>query len=141
MTEQNTSSETVQASHVVDPEQHFQDFLERRANLDPALADACPETRAEDPEPASTLSEAQLAANRANAKLSTGPTSPTGRAKSSRNNFRHGLTQNEGSIILLETESVEEYNEALLGFLDEWKPATPTERDLVERLAGRLSPL
>ena len=139
MTEQHTHSEDspVEAAHVAESEHHFQHFMERRADLDSALAEACPETHAEDPESRSTISEAQLAANRVNAKLSHGPVTEAGRAKSSRNNFRHGLTQNEGSIILLESESPEEYNEALLGFLNEWKPATPTERDLVERLAGR----
>ena len=34
----------------------------------------------------------QVAANRANAARSTGPRTPAGRAKSSRNAFRHGLS-------------------------------------------------
>jgi hypothetical protein len=85
----------------------------------------------------SQLSEAQLAANRANAKLSTGPTTPEGRAISARNNFRHGLTQVEGDLILLETESKDEYSRALAEFQAEWQPVTATERDLVERLASR----
>jgi hypothetical protein len=128
-------AESQQLAEIRDRE--FHDFMERRAAGDPALAESFPETNPEDPTPEFTVSELQLAANRANAKLSTGPTSPTGKAKSARNNFRHGLTQNEGDIILLETESQDDYNEALLAFLDEWKPATATERDLVERLAGR----
>lgn len=36
--------------------------------------------------------ERQIAANRANALRSTGPRSPTGRSKSSRNAYRHGLS-------------------------------------------------
>jgi hypothetical protein len=127
----------VEEGHVAESE-HFaqirerdmQEFMARRAARDAA---AHPPLVV----PESTISEAQLAANRANAKLSTGPITIEGKAKSSRNNFRHGLTQNEGNIILLETKSQDEYNEALQDFLDEWKPATPTERDLVERLAGR----
>jgi hypothetical protein len=146
MTEEYSRPENPAASELIDPveesrpaeskhsaeirERDMQQFMARRAARD-ATVNPTPAV----PEP--TISEAQLAANRANAKLSTGPTSSTGKAASSRNNFRHGLTQNEGNIILLETESQEDYNEALLAFLDEWKPATPTERDLVERLAGR----
>jgi hypothetical protein len=37
-------------------------------------------------------SEKQIAANRANAKRSTGPKSPAGKMASSRNAFRHGLS-------------------------------------------------
>jgi hypothetical protein len=36
--------------------------------------------------------EKQIAANRANAKRSTGPRTAAGRAKSSRNSYRHGLS-------------------------------------------------
>jgi len=81
------------------------------------------------------ISQAQLAANQANAQLSTGPTSPEGKAISSQNNFRHGLTQTEGDITFLEGESKEAYARSLAGFQKEWKPATETEHDLVERLA------
>jgi len=42
---------------------------------------------------------AQITANRENAKLSTGPTSEAGKAKSSRNNTRHNLTA-RGLIVL-----------------------------------------
>ena len=37
-------------------------------------------------------SEKQILANRANAKKSTGPRTAAGRAKSSRNSYRHGLS-------------------------------------------------
>ena len=37
-------------------------------------------------------SDKQIAANRANAKKSTGPRTAAGRAKSSRNAYRHGLS-------------------------------------------------
>jgi hypothetical protein len=40
-----------------------------------------------------TLSAAKLAANRANARLSCGPKTPEGKARSSRNSTKHGLTR------------------------------------------------
>ena len=87
------------------------------------------------PAPDSEISEAQLAANRANAQLSSGPTSTLGKSISSRNNLRHGLTQSDGELILLESESKDEYLASLASFQTEWKPKTATENDLVNRLA------
>jgi hypothetical protein len=81
------------------------------------------------------ISEAQVAANRANAQLSTGPKTPAGLEISTRNNFRHGLNQAEGDLILLGSESKEEYTQRRTGFQKEWRPATQTEQDLVDRLA------
>ena len=44
-------------------------------------------------------SERQIAANRANAKRSTGPKTAAGKQKSSRNAFRHGLSrQGSGAV-------------------------------------------
>ncbi len=83
------------------------------------------------------ISTAQLAANQANAQLSTGPKSGEGKAISAQNNFRHGLTQTEGDFVFLEGESQQAYAKSLAGFQKEWKPATETEHDLVERLATR----
>jgi len=82
-------------------------------------------------------SQAQLAANQANAQLSTGPSTPEGKAISSQNNFRHGLTQTESDLTFLEGESKEAYAKALAGFQKEWKPDTETEHDLVQTLATR----
>jgi hypothetical protein len=87
------------------------------------------------PTPSNQISEAQLAANRANAQLSTGPTSAEGLEISSRNNFRHGLTQPEGELILLDSESKDEFEKRRAGFQREWNPSTQTEQDLVDRLA------
>src|SRR3954454_8718126 len=50
-----------------------------------------PSTEAE-PGPKRQLSPAQIAANRANAKLSTGPTSDRGKAVSRLNGVTHGMT-------------------------------------------------
>jgi len=83
------------------------------------------------------ISQAQLAANQANAQLSTGPSSIEGKAISAQNNFRHGLTQTEGDLAFLEGESKEAYAKNLADFQREWKPETATEHDLVETLATR----
>jgi hypothetical protein len=83
------------------------------------------------------ISSAQLAANQANSQLSTGPSSIEGKAISSQNNFRHGLTQTESDLTFLEGESAEQYAKNLAGFQKEWNPTTETEHDLVQRLATR----
>ncbi|HSU57678.1 MAG TPA: hypothetical protein VLI55_00075 [Bryobacteraceae bacterium] len=77
-------------------------------------------------------SQAQITANRANAQLSTGPTSEEGKAASSKNNLRHGFT---GAFAILPWEKQEEF-ETLLGELRaEHQPATITEILLVEKMA------
>jgi hypothetical protein len=83
------------------------------------------------------ISPAQLAANQANAQLSTGPSSPEGKAIAAQNNFRHGLTQTEGDLTFIEGESKDAYTRNLAEFQKEWKPDTATEHDLVQRMATR----
>jgi len=78
------------------------------------------------------ISPARLAANRANAALSTGPTSETGRATSSLNALKTGLT---GRTILLPSDDVEAYQAHLARFEAQWKPATDTERALLQSIA------
>ena len=78
-----------------------------------------------------TISEAQLAANRANAQLSTGPTSPEGLAKSSRNALKTGLT---GSTVLLPTDDQDEYNRVLDVQFRTFEPATDEEHDLIQSI-------
>ena len=48
------------------------------------------------------VSKKQLAANRANAAKSTGPTSDTGKANSSRNSVKHGLASEKFTVVRLE---------------------------------------
>jgi hypothetical protein len=78
------------------------------------------------------LSPARLAANRANAALSTGPTSDAGRATSSLNALKTGLT---GRTILLPADDVEAYQGHLARFEAQWKPATDPERSLLQSIA------
>ena len=57
------------------------------------------------------------------------------RSAEARNNFRHGLTQSEGDLIRLESESKAEYAQRCTGFHKECRTCTETEQDLVDRLA------
>ncbi len=77
-------------------------------------------------------STAQLAANRANAQLSTGPTSPEGKAKISLNAVKTGLT---GRTILLPTDDVAAYEALIAEFTGKWQPATPEEQRFTQALA------
>ena len=75
---------------------------------------------------------AQMNANRANAQLSTGPTSETGRAISSKNAAKTGLT---GRTILLPAEDAAGYESHLASFREHFKPAGEAELNLVQSLA------
>ncbi len=78
------------------------------------------------------VSPARLAANRANARKSTGPRTPAGKARSASNALQHGLyslDQFQGFI--------DDNNLALSiadNFLAEHQPVTPTEHALVNQL-------
>ena len=78
------------------------------------------------------VSERRLAANRANAQLSTGPCTDQGKAKSSLNAVRTGLT---GRTVLLATEDVAAYEAHLERFRREWQPVGDRETELVQSLA------
>jgi hypothetical protein len=73
---------------------------------------------------------AQIAANRTNSQLSTGPKTEAGKAAAARNNIRHGLAS-ASAFQVLPTESQFEFDELLAAFRGEHQPATPTEAALV----------
>ncbi len=77
-------------------------------------------------------SQAQIEANRANSQLSTGPKSEVGRAKSSHNALKTGLT---GRTVLLPTDDVAAYNQHVERFFKDHKPATDAEKSLVQSIA------
>jgi hypothetical protein len=79
--------------------------------------------------------EAQIAANQANAQLSSGPKSEAGRAASSKNHLSHGLTYRGGMFILLPWESAEEFDHLVIDLKSEYSPRNRTELILVERMA------
>jgi hypothetical protein len=77
-------------------------------------------------------SQAQKEANYANAQLSTGPKTETGKAKSSHNALKTGLT---GRTVLLPTDDVGVYTQHVERFLLDHQPATDAEKALVQSVA------
>lgn len=77
-------------------------------------------------------SDRQREANRRNAQNSTGPTSPEGRAISSRNARRHGVLSEH--VVATDSER-DRFAMLVHELMQEHKPATRTEQMLVERLA------
>ena len=77
-------------------------------------------------------SAAQVLANQNNARLSTGPRTEAGKAASSQNSVRHGLT---GAFRVLAHEDQDEFDKALQSLRDEYEPYTEHQHFLVEQLA------
>src|SRR5690242_12094131 len=82
---------------------------------------------------AETLSDVRLLANQANAQLSTGPRTEEGRAKSSLNAVKTGLT---GRTVLLPSDDVAEYERHLAAYAEEFAPVGLLETNLMESIAG-----
>jgi hypothetical protein len=78
------------------------------------------------------VSEVQLNANRANSQLSTGPRTEAGKAVSSMNAVKTGLT---GRTVLLPTDDVEAYQDHLATYEKEFQPVGLRERELVQSIA------
>jgi hypothetical protein len=74
----------------------------------------------------------QIHANRENAKHSTGPVTDQGKANSSHNAVKTGLT---GQTVLLKTDDVAVYHQHLDRFQKQFSPVTDQEKDLVQDLA------
>ncbi|HTU46421.1 MAG TPA: hypothetical protein VMF91_15240 [Bryobacteraceae bacterium] len=75
----------------------------------------------------------QQIANMANAQRSTGPVTPQGKAASSMNNLKFGLTGNCFGVLAWEKQ--EEYEAMRNGLIAEHRPSTPTEHLLIEKMA------
>ena len=71
-------------------------------------------------------------AARANGALSRGPITPEGKANSSRNALRHGIRARNLSF---SNEDAEILNSMIEGYTAEYRPETPSERDLVVEMA------
>jgi len=75
---------------------------------------------------------AQIAANQKNSEFSTGPTSEAGKAKSSLNAVKSGLT---GRTVLLPGDDATFYEAHVSHFVESYAPAGDDERNLVQSLA------
>src|ERR1022692_2508060 len=74
----------------------------------------------------------RAAINRANSQHSTGPRTEAGKQRSALNALTHGLTCRTA---VLPSEDPAAYEQLRRQFLDEYRPATPTETQLVHELA------
>jgi hypothetical protein len=77
------------------------------------------------------ISERRLAANKANAQKSTGPKTPEGKARSSQNAVRHGLS---ATTFIVFNEDLEEYTELREDYMCRFAPRDRVEIDLIERM-------
>jgi hypothetical protein len=78
-------------------------------------------------------SQKQIDANRRNALKSTGPKSEEGKARSSMNALRHGLTAEQA---VLPHENGDDYEKLREGMLESYAPADSAELAIVEELAN-----
>ena len=76
--------------------------------------------------------EAQIAANRANAQKATGPRTEEGKSRTRYNATRHGLCR---CIISLDDDDTNEVELLLADLMDEYQPQGPTEEILVYKMA------
>jgi hypothetical protein len=79
-----------------------------------------------------TVTDKQLAANQANGALSHGPSTPAGKAISSRNAVKHGLC---GRFFVMPGESQTDFDNLFEQFLQDEKPVGSAEVELVRRMA------
>ncbi|MBV8071686.1 MAG: hypothetical protein JO270_17380 [Acidobacteriaceae bacterium] len=78
------------------------------------------------------MSEARIAANRANCLLSTGPTSDIGKAASCLNAVKTALT---GRTVLLRSDDAEAYRLHIAAYENEYRPVGLRECELLQSLA------
>jgi hypothetical protein len=94
------------------------------------VAAAAPLTMQPPPEPKSAT-VAQIAANRQNSQLSSGPKSPEGKAAVAQNRRSHGLA---GRFLVLTWENAEDFQSLAQSVYSEHLPETDTEQRLADSL-------
>ncbi len=85
------------------------------------------------PRPKRTVSDKQLAANRANAARSTGPRTPEGKARSAQNATKHGFAGSTFAVVRL--EDLEEISDLKDDLVAVYQPINAQEIYAVERIA------
>jgi len=80
-----------------------------------------------------TISELKSDTARINGAKSNGPVTPEGKARSSANSRKHGLTS---ASIMLPDESAEHYQLLLADYMDRFQPQDGVEADLVETMVA-----
>src|SRR5947209_6671559 len=75
-------------------------------------------------------SERQIAANRRNARRSTGPRTISGKSRSRRNAIRHGLS---AETVITSLEDVDDYRTLEASLLRDYAPVSAIEQQLVEK--------
>jgi len=80
------------------------------------------------------ITQRQLRANRRNAKNSTGPRTPEGRAACRLNALKHGLAA--ADVILPSPEDQTAFAELRSAFEEEYQPASPTEHQTLNDLVA-----
>ena len=73
------------------------------------------------------VSPAKVAANQANAQLSTGPKTDEGKARSAQNTLKHGLSSGE---VFVKPEEIDTFHQFRQDYVDELRPAGPLEHEL-----------
>jgi hypothetical protein len=77
------------------------------------------------------MTEAALAANRANAKKCTGPKTREGKFKASLNGLKHGLYSHS---FIIKTEDADVFSNFSKSLIEEFQPTTPSELELLKHL-------
>ena len=85
------------------------------------------------PDSPKQLSPSQLAANRANAARSTGPSTPQGKARASQNARKHGFTA--ASFVVVRLEDLQEVAHLKADLLAAYHPVNSKELFAIERIA------
>ncbi|MBM3785566.1 MAG: hypothetical protein FJW30_14475 [Acidobacteria bacterium] len=101
-------------------------------NLNPDAPSSNPEVADNQPKRTKTMSEAVLAANRANALKSTGPRTPAGKLKAASNSLKHGLysLKNFENFVADDDDALA----VSTNFIEQFNPVTPSEVALVHQL-------